>query len=159
MRPSCCHDVVYSYGCTSRQLNPANWCPYYLRVWLIHCQSSPVQNLYICVQTKTNRKHKSNPTETKVYIKFSISYTNVRGLRSSFQKIEYHLQGVKHGLMFLPETDPSLSIPVQEFTVPCYSPLMAKHESWNRHGLDAYIKDSDSKDVFPVHVLSCGPLL
>lgn len=73
---------------------------------------------------------------------FTISYTNVKSLRSNFREVELHLLEVKPDL-FLSERSIHNSILLLELTIISYSSPITKHNHLNHHGqrLSAYIKE------------------
>ena len=53
-------------------------------------------------------------------ILFSIDFCNIRGLRSCFQPMEHHLSSTKPHLLFLTETQLSVTTDSSPFSVPSY---------------------------------------
>ena len=51
---------------------------------------------------------------------FSITFCNIRGLRSNFQSVEHHLSSTKPHLLFLTETQVSEATNSNPFSVPSY---------------------------------------
>lgn len=80
-------------------------------------------------------------------------------------QIELHFEEVKPDRMFLSVTDVSLFIPVQEFTISVYSPLIIRQNSWNHYGhgfgsqinIKFHVAETPPKIYtdFPVHLFSC----
>lgn len=90
--------------------------------------------------TKSNGKNTS-PTKTKVDPKFNISYINLRSLQINFPKL--HLYWIKTESHFPVGTSLSLSISVQEFTIPTslLLILIVKQNPQNYNKLSDCIKD------------------
>lgn len=80
---------------------------------------------------KLNKEIKPNFTKTKIDPRFTISSTNVRG--SKFPELELKN---KIDILILFETGIDSSIPVQEFVISAYPPLIAKHDHQNHHVMD-----------------------
>lgn len=81
---------------------------------------------------RSNRGYENKSSKTNVDQKLSISNTNVRGLRSNFPEVKYHLHGVKPDVIHLLETGLSESLPVQ-FTSLYHSIPIVKHDTCNVH--------------------------
>lgn len=83
---------------------------------------------------KLNKEIKPNFTKTKIDPRFTISCTNVRG--SKFPELELGLLKTKLDILILFETGIDCSIPVQEFVISDYPPLIAEHDHQNHHVMD-----------------------
>lgn len=68
----------------------------------------------------------------KLDLNFSISCTDIGGQYSNYPEVELHFQEVKPHPMFIAETELKCSVPVEEFKIPGYLPLLQKTLS---HGL------------------------
>lgn len=87
------------------------------------------------VHKKIKLKIQTQLHKNKVDPSFNISYTNVRGgLWPNFPVVELHFHDIKPDLMLLSETGPIWSIPVQDFPLLSYSPLIIKQDPRNYHG-------------------------
>lgn len=82
-------------------------------------------------------------------IKPSSSKTKVDSFLPFFQKLESIFKRPK--FVFLSETGLSQSIPVQEFTIPGYLPLITKHDSLNHCGHGVHIKNVFSYGKDPIN--------
>lgn len=82
------------------------------------------------ITTKPISTNKSSSADTKINTRFFIFPT-------------FHLYKIKSDFVFLSETGHSISIPMQQFTLSNYSPLIIKQDLQNchSHGFTAYIKD------------------
>lgn len=94
-------------------------------------QSSPIpKSLYLTMSTAKQIEDTNQTPQKQKQMPCSVSlYTNVRGLQSSFPEVQLHLHKVTPNPMFLLKTGLSLSIPVQDFTIPGYSSLIVEYDS------------------------------
>ena len=51
---------------------------------------------------------------------FSLDFCNIRGLRSNFQSVEHHLSSTKPHVLFLTETQLSVTTDSKPFSIPSY---------------------------------------
>ena len=98
--------------------------------------------------TKQTKNKNPKPSSTRKPTKksnvspyFTISYTNIRGLRRNLPEVAAHLMEIKPDFMAISET--GSCIPREEFQIQGYSDLISKADPLNRHGhgLGVYIKD------------------
>ena len=98
--------------------------------------------------TKQTKNINPKPSSTRKSTKklnvspyFTISYTNIRGLRRNMPEVAAHLMEIKPDFMAISET--GSCIPREEFQIQGYSDLISKADPLNRHGhgLGVYIKD------------------
>ena len=98
--------------------------------------------------TKQTKNKNPKPSSTRKPTKksnvspyFTISYTNIRGLRRNMPEVAAHLMEIKPDFMAISET--GSCIPREEFQIQGYSDLISKADPLNRHGhgLGVYIKD------------------
>ena len=73
---------------------------------------------------------------------FSLSFTNIRGLRGNFDSCESYLITNSPDVLAISETNLSSDIDSNRFTVPGYHPILRKDSSTHMHGLAIYIRDS-----------------
>ena len=88
-------------------------------------------------------RHKSNKFSASQGPYFTISYSNIRGLRKNMPDVEAFAMTNSPSVMALCETGLDGSISEQDFTIPGYCPLITKpdHQHRKGHGLGVYIKE------------------
>ena len=110
--------------------------------------------------SKSNRK----PASSKLPTPLTISFSNIRGLRSNFSDVESFLYQNSPDILALCETNLNSDIPSDDFLVPGYLPLSRKDSVNHMHGLGLFIHENlpiarefdleDSKESFMCFRLS-----
>lgn len=72
----------------------------------------------------------------------SISFSNIRGLRTNFTQCEAYLSSASPDILALCETNLDESISSSSFFVPGYLPLIRLDSNTHMHGLGVFVKDS-----------------
>ena len=80
------------------------------------------------------------PDNFELHISLKLSFTNIRGLRSSFVNSESFLKSISPDILALRETNLDDSIDSGNFSVGGYLPLIRKGSSAHMHGLAVYVK-------------------
>ena len=73
---------------------------------------------------------------------FSLSFTNIRGLRCNFSHVESFLCNSLPDVLAICETNLNPSISSSDFSVPGYLPLNRKDSSIHMHGLGIFVRDT-----------------
>ena len=81
------------------------------------------------------------PDNFEPHNSLKLSFTNIRGLRSSFIEYESFLESNSPDILALCETNLSDSIDSGNFSVSCYLPLIWKDSITHMHGLTVYVKE------------------
>ena len=72
----------------------------------------------------------------------SISFSNVRSLRTNFTECEAYLNTASLDILALCETNLDESISSSSFMVPGYMPLIRLDSTTHMHGLGVFVKDN-----------------
>ena len=91
--------------------------------------------------TKVNQKKSKPSSRSPETPHFTVSYTNIRGLRSNSPEVEAFIEETKPDFLSLSETGSGIS--GDAFHLPGYLPIITKEDHLNRHGhgLAVFIKD------------------
>ena len=94
----------------------------------------------ICLILTINNKSKSG--YCKPPIPFSLSFTNIRGLRGNFSHVEFFLANSLPDILAICETNLDSSVSSLNFSVPGYLHLNRKDSLIYMHGLGVYVRVS-----------------
>ena len=84
----------------------------------------------------------SKPGHPKSHNSLTVSFSNIRGLRTNFLDCESFLLSQSPDILALCETNLDDSIDSNHFTVNGYLPLIRKDSSTHMHGLGLFVKEN-----------------